>query len=353
MYRFRDLPLTRLVSGVAIAGALLLSGCSTNSTDSSGDGGTSAPSATPATSTHTAPRSVPKGMGSGEPDGQFPRTVSHFEGRTTLEAAPKKVVVISTGQADALLTLGTVPAGSTRGDGADLVPRYLKDDFPKDAAQLAKVVDVGSRVDPDLETIANIEPDLILMNIAGKNAKTLYTALTELAPTIATQGTGLYWKQDFLLVADGLGKTEQARTYLDTFHADAEELGKSLDKPATVSFLRLNGDRLRVFGVPSFTGSIAEDAGLGRPKSQRFDKTSQNISNEQLDRADADWLFYGVQGAESKASALTKAPLWPTLSAVAGKTAIPVDDDVFYLNTGPTAARDVLTVLEKHLAPAA
>ncbi|MFD7119906.1 ABC transporter substrate-binding protein [Streptomyces sp. NPDC059922] len=353
MYRFRDLPLIRLVSGVAVAGALLLSGCSTQSADTSGDAATSDAPAAQAASTHTAPRSVPKGMGSGKPDGQFPRTVSHFEGKTTLEAAPKKVVVISTGQADALLTLGTVPAGSTRGDGAELVPRYLKEDFPKDAARLAKVVDVGSRVDPNLETIANIKPDLILMNIAGKNAKTLYTALTELAPTIATQGTGLYWKQDFLLVADGLGKTEQARTYLDDFHADAEKLGRSLDKPVTVSFLRLNGDRLRVFGVPSFTGSIAEDAGLGRPKSQRFDKTSQNISNEQLDRADADWLFYGVQGPASKVSELTKAPLWPTLSAVAGKTAIPVDDDVFYLNTGPAAARDVLAVLDQHLAPAA
>ncbi|MFD5114107.1 ABC transporter substrate-binding protein [Streptomyces sp. NPDC058391] len=346
MNRFRDLHLTRLISGVVVAGALSLSGCSANSTVSSGGGPAEAPSAA---STHTAPRSVPKGMGSGKPDGEFPRTVSHFEGRTTIKAEPRKVVVISTGQADALLTLGTVPAGSTRGDGADLVPQYLMDDFPEDAAQLAKVADVGSRVDPDLETIANIEPDLILMNTAGKNAKSLYTALSALAPTVATQGTGLYWKQDFLLVADGLGRTGQAQEFLDSFHADAAQLGTSLDKPVTVSFLRLNGDRLRVFGVPSFTGSIAEDAGLGRPESQRFDETSQDISNEQLDRADADWLFYGVQGSAAKASALTGAPLWPTLSAVAGKTAIPVDDDVFYLNTGPTAARDVLAVLKKDL----
>ncbi|MFD5782240.1 ABC transporter substrate-binding protein [Streptomyces sp. NPDC126933] len=346
MNRFRDLHLTRLISGVVVAGALSLSGCSANSNASSGGGPAEAPSAA---STHTAPRSVPKGMGSGKPDGEFPRTVSHFEGRTTIKAEPRKVVVISTGQADALLTLGTVPAGSTRGDGADLVPQYLMDDFPEDAAQLAKVADVGSRVDPDLETIANIEPDLILMNTAGKNAKSLYTALSALAPTVATQGTGLYWKQDFLLVADGLGRTGQAQEFLDSFHADAARLGPSLDKPVTVSFLRLNGDRLRVFGVPSFTGGIAEDAGLGRPESQRFDETSQDISNEQLDRADADWLFYGVQGSAAKASALTGAPLWPTLSAVAGKTAIPVDDDVFYLNTGPTAARDVLAVLKKDL----
>ncbi|MEV7085772.1 iron-siderophore ABC transporter substrate-binding protein [Streptomyces sp. NPDC093085] len=350
MYHFRDLPITRLISGIALSGALLLTGCSTDATTSSSTTTSSPASKAPASAaTHTAPRSVPQGMGSGKPDGEFPRTVGHFEGKTTLKAEPKKVVVISTGQADALLTLGTVPAGSTRGDGAEVVPAYLKKDFPRDAAALDKVVDVGSRVDPDLETIANIKPDLILMNTAGKNAKSLYTALSAVAPTIATQGTGLYWKQDFLLLADGLGKTEQARTYLDRFHRDAAALGDSLDKPVTVSFLRLNGDRLRVFGVPSFTGSIAEDAGLGRPESQRFDETSEDISNEQLDRADADWIFYGVQGDAKKTAELTKAPLWPTLSAVAGRTAIPVDDDVFYLNTGPTAARDVLTELKKRL----
>ncbi|WP_199566226.1 ABC transporter substrate-binding protein [Streptomyces corynorhini] len=354
MYRFRDFPLTRLAGGFALAGALLLSGCSngsTGSTGSSASAGSADPSASPASATHTAPRTVPKGMGSGKPDGAFPRTVSHFEGKTVIKSAPRKVVVISTGQADALLTLGTVPAGSTRGDGADLIPGYLKDDYPDDAAALAKVADVGSRVDPDIESIANIEPDLILMNIAGKDAKGLYTALSAVAPTVATQGTGLYWKQDFLLVADGLGKTEQARKFLDDFHKDAAAWGASLDKPVTVSFLRLNADRLRVFGVPSFTGSIAEDAGLGRPESQRFDDTSEDISNEQLDRADADWIFYGVQGDEAKVTSLTDAPLWPTLSAVAGKTAIPVDDDVFYLNTGPTAARDVLAVLKEHLTP--
>ncbi|GAA1149020.1 iron-siderophore ABC transporter substrate-binding protein [Streptomyces hebeiensis] len=349
MYRFRDLPLVRLTGGLALAGTLLLSGCSTTPSASSAAAADDGPAPRP--TTHTAPRALPKGMGSGEPDGAFPRTVKHFEGSTTIPSAPRKVVVISTGQADALLTLGTVPAGSTRGDGADIIPKYLVKDFPEDAGRLAKVTDVGSRVDPDLETIGNLKPDLILMNTAGKNAKGLYDSLSALAPTVATQGTGLYWKQDFLLVADGLGKSEKAQSVLDAYHAEAEKLRASLKEPVTVSFLRLNGDRLRVFGVPSFTGGIAEDAGLARPKSQRFDKTSRNISNEQLDLADADWLFYGVQGNDGKAARLTEAPLWPTLSAVAGKTAVAVDDDTFFLNTGPTAARDVLGVLERHVAP--
>lgn len=288
-------------------------------------------------------------MGSGKKDGEFPRTVVHFEGSTTLKTAPAKVVVISTGQADALLTLGVVPAGSTRGDGADLVPAYLRTAFSADAEQLAAVADVGSRFEPSLESIANIKPDLILMNTAGKDAKGLYKSLSALAPTVATQGTGLYWKQDFLLLADAVGRTQQAQKFLDTFHSDAAALGEQLKKPTTVSFLRMNGNRLRVFGVPSFTGSIAEDAGLQRPESQQFDKTSEDISNEKLDRADADWLFYGVQGGDKKATSLLEAPLWPTLQAVSDKTALPVDDDVFYLNTGPTAARSVLSELRKHI----
>lgn len=347
MYRFRDFPLIRLSAGLLLASAVLLTGCSTDSTSASTSASASASGAT----THTAPRAVPDGMGSGVDDGQFPRTVAHFEGRTEIRTAPEKVVVISTGQADALLTLGVVPAGSTRGEDAGLIPAYLSAAFPREKAALADVADVGSRVDPSLEAIANIKPDLILMNIAGKDAGGLYKALSELAPTVATQGTGLYWKQDFLLVADSIGETERAQQLLDAFHQDAEELDKAVEKPVSVSFLRLNGDRLRVFGVPSFTGSIAEDAGLGRPESQRFDETSEDISNEQLDRADADWLFYAVQGEDAKATALTRAPLWPTLSAVASKRAVAVDDDAFYLNTGPTAARGVLTELDKRLRP--
>ncbi|MFE6699242.1 ABC transporter substrate-binding protein [Streptomyces sp. NPDC057718] len=346
MTRFNYRRGLRFASAAALGALIALTGCSGAKTVENA-GGSSSPNAAPVT--HTAPRSVPQGMGSGKKDGVFPRTVTHFQGKTELKAAPEKVVVISTGQADALLTLGIVPVGSTRGEGAELLPSYLRTAFPQEAKRLASVADVGSRFEPSLEAIANIKPDLILMNTAGKDAKSLYTSLSALAPTVATQGTGLYWKQDFLLLADAVGKEEQAQEFLDDFHADAAALGKQVKEPVSVSFLRMNGNRLRVFGVPSFTGSVAEDAGLRRPESQQFDDTSEDISNEQLDRADADWLFYGVQGGNAKATALLEAPLWPTLSAVSGKTAVPVDDDVFYLNTGPTAARSVLSVLQKHV----
>lgn len=322
---------------------LLIAGCSTNDDQA-------APSASgvQAAGEWVTPRTMPDGKGSDAPDGQFPRTVDHFLGETKLDAQPKRVIVISTGQADALLTLGIVPAGSTRGDGADLIPPYLKSEFPQHATELGSVADVGARAEPDLEAVASAEPDLILMNVAGKNAEQLYGNLSAIAPTVATQGTGLYWKQDLLLLADAVGKREQAQDWLTTYQDDAAEFGSTLSPAPTVSFLRKNGDRTRVFGVASFTGSVAEDVGLARPESQNFtDKTSRDISGEELALADADWILYGVQGED--ASALTGAPLWGTLGGVQTDHAVRVDDDVFYLNVGPTAARLSLAQLETTL----
>lgn len=317
--------------------------------DSSRPASAAAGSAAAADTDHVTPRTMPDGKGSGLPDAQFPRTVKHFAGETVVTAEPQRVVVVSTGQADALLTLGVVPVGSTSGDGADMIPQYLYDAFPADKAALDAVTPVGTRLAPDLETIATAKPDLILMNKAGKDAQALYESLSAVAPTVVTQGTGLYWKQDFLLLADALGKTGQAQQWLDGYYADAAAFGASLTDPPTVSLLRKNGDRIRIFGVASFAGSVAEDAALPRPESQQFtDETSQEISTEQLGQADGDWIFYGVQGGDE--AELTAAPLWPTLQAVAAGRAVEVDDDAFYLNTGPTAARDVLATFQTSLA---
>ncbi|MEV4625003.1 iron-siderophore ABC transporter substrate-binding protein [Micromonospora sp. NPDC049523] len=339
--RARTLSLAALSGAVAVAVA---AGCAGSPDPEAADSAT--PAAAP--TAFTAPRTVPAGMGSDAADGAFPRTVGHFAGSTTVPRQPTRVVVLSTGQLDGLLTLGVVPVAATRGDDAALVPAYLTTAFPQYAAQLAQISDVGGRGEPNLEAVAQVKPDLILMNSSVLKGD-VYKAASAIAPTVVTEGTGVNWKQDFLLIAAAAGRSTQAQGILDTFHTDAAGVGRSLGKPATVSFLRVNGDRTRIFGVASFTGSIAEDAGLARPKSQQFDKTSQDISNEQLDLADADWLFYGVQGGAAKADALTRAPIWPTLEAVVAKRAVAVDDDPWYLNAGPTAARVVLDQLRASL----
>ena len=114
----------------------------------------------------------------------------------------------------------------------------------------------------------------------------------------------------------------------------------------TVSLTSVAPDRVRIFGVGSFGGSILADSRLQRPASQNFDDTSTDVSLETLDQAGADWIFYGVQGTSSE---VTSSSVWTALPAVAADQAVAVDYDTWFLNAGPAAARLVLTDLQRAL----
>ncbi|WZH35626.1 MAG: iron-siderophore ABC transporter substrate-binding protein [Microbacterium enclense] len=328
-------------AAVALGAALLLAltGCA----------GSAAPTSTVdaeagASGDWVVSRDLEPGMGSDDADGVFPRDVTHFGGVTEIPAKPTRVVVVSTGQLDALLALDVVPVAATRAENSGLVPQYLSDAFPGEASALGAMADIGTRTEPDLEAIAQADPDLILIN--STRGTELYDALSAIAPTVLTKGNGVNWKSDFLLIADALGDEGAARGILDSLHADSAAFSQThaAGEP-TVSFLQSTGDRTRIMGVPSFAGGIAEDLGLGRPASQQFDDTSQDISAEQIDLADADRVFYaGIGGG---LAFIEDAPLWSTLGAVTDGRAQAVDYDPWFTNAGPVAARLVQDEMEQ------
>jgi iron complex transport system substrate-binding protein len=347
----RAVRMKAVLATVAIGG--LLVGCSStdegakkdagsrNNVIGASEGATEGPSAAPST--------LAAGMGADQDtDGAFPRTVTHFKGETTLKTEPKKIAVLSTGQLDDLLSLGLVPTATTRADNAGLVPDYLADAFPKDKAELADMTDAGTRQAPNLESLAAAKPDQILANDSLGDH---YPKLSKIAPTVITAGNGINWKRDLLLVGAAVGKGQQAQELLDDIVADAGKKGAALDSDPTVSMVRFTPDRTRMFGVSSFTGSIAVDMGLSRPKSQRFKAISEDIGPESVDTADGDWIFYSVQGDASKtdAASVLAGPLWKSMKGVRSGHAVKVDDDPWYLNAGPTAARLVVRQLAEHI----
>ena len=113
-----------------------------------------------------APRKLAADLGSGAADGVFPRTVAHYQGKTVLARQPLRVAVLSTGQNDGLLTLGLVPAGTTRDDQGLLYADYLAQGFASRQAEMRRTADLGVRSAPDLEVLAALRPDLILVNKA-------------------------------------------------------------------------------------------------------------------------------------------------------------------------------------------
>lgn len=235
-------------------------------------------------------------------DGEFPRRVEHVVGSTTLLRAPQRVAVISTGQLDAALSLGVIPAGTTRVDNRDLAPGYLRTAFASRAPELEAMVDLGSRQAPDLEALARLAPDLIMLNRSVLKAGGL-DLFSRIAPTVVARGTGGNWRPDFLLLADALGRRQQAERLLADLDRDLAGMTQRLGtQPPSASLLFSSGARLRLMGVDSFAGGLLQAMGVTRPAAQRSaSRVPRGMS------APSCWIWPTPTGC----SMPNRAPPWP------------------------------------------
>ncbi|MFF7370034.1 ABC transporter substrate-binding protein [Streptomyces tricolor] len=283
-------------------------------------------------------------MGTGAKPGQWPRTISHAMGKTVIESQPKRVVVLDVGELDNVVSLGIKPVGLAPTEGSPELPSYLKKDAgtPKN---------VGTINNLNLEAIAGLKPDLILGS--QLRAADKYDELSKIAPTVFSLRPGFTWKENYLLNAAALDKTAEAKAKLAAYDKKVEALDEKLGaKKPTVSMVRFMPDGvIRLYAKASFIGTILEDAGIPRPKNQDIDDLAAEVSAENIDQADADYVFTGVYGdpkATDKAKTQSN-PLWKNLGAVKAGHAHDVPDETWYLGLGVTAADRVLADLDRYL----
>ncbi|MFG2289926.1 ABC transporter substrate-binding protein [Streptomyces sp. NPDC048595] len=328
---------------LAAAGALSLAACgSSGAGGKGGDGAGSKAVAQGGQDFAKAAEETAK-MGTDAEPGRFPRTIEHAMGRTRLKAAPKRVVVLDVGELDNVVSLGVKPVGyaPTEGDGG--VPDYLK----KAAGHPRSVGTVNGL---DLEAVSNLKPDLILGS--KLRAEKQYRQLSKIAPTVFSIRPGFTWKQNYLLNAAALDKTAEAEAELAAYETKARELGADIGpKKPTVTMLRYMPQFTRLYAKQSFIGTILRDVGLPRPENQRIDDLATEVSPENIDQADADWIFTGVYGdpKATKRESAERNPLWKNLKAVRDGHAKNVQDETWYLGLGVTAADRVLDDLRGFL----
>ncbi|WP_129262512.1 iron-siderophore ABC transporter substrate-binding protein [Streptomyces sp. M3] len=332
--------------GLAVAAALSLSACGGDDTaDASGSGAGGDKKAAVATGGKDFADAAKKtaAYGTDAEAGEFPRTLTHAMGTTKIEQAPERVIVLDVGEFDNVVSLGVKPVGYAPSEGDAAIPSYLK----KDAGD---PVSVGTINSLNLEAIAGLKPDLILGS--QLRAADMYDELSKIAPTVFSIRPGFTWKENYLLNAAALDRTAKAESELAAYEAKAQKLGTDIgpDKP-TVSMVRYMPDKIRLYAKASFIGTILQDVGLPRPKNQQIDDLAAEISPENMDQADADWIFTGVYG-DAKATKRDTAranPLWKNLAAVKAGQAKDVSDETWYLGLGVTSANLVLDDLRADL----
>lgn len=274
------------------------------------------------------------------------RVIRHALGETTIPINPTRIVALNASITDSLLALNIQPAGIATFTGHDFTSyTYLE-------ADLQNIPIVGTFVEPNLEAILAVEPDLIL--ITADYDPEMYDQLHRIAPTVAIPNHGSFraWLPDIGTI---LGIDAEAEARIGEYEAKAAEAQAALDAAAseeTVAFLRVYPDEYQVYGNARLVGPIIYgDLGLEPDPLVRelaWEENAVVISNERIPDFTADHIFLldQSQGTETDGdiAALTDDPLWQATPAVQNGNVYQAERGI-WINAGVIAAERVIDVV--------
>ncbi len=283
------------------------------------------------------------GGGEENPSSGETRTVEHALGTTEVPVSPERIVDLDGLATDTLLSLGIRPVGVP---SPESLPPHIR-------TNLEGARSIGSTEEPDLESIAALEPDLILAR--RSDAEPVYGELSRIAPTVAaTYENEEDWKEAHLKFSEALGEAEEGERVLDEYEGRAREFEEALGEELEVSIVRPRPDALRLYSGASFSGTVVRDAGLSVSPVPGLDdgEVLLDTSRERLGLVDADavfvWAYEGTpEDEEAAVDDLLQDPLFRRLGAARRGDVHEVGK--YWLGLGPLAANLVLDDLERHL----
>jgi len=218
-----------------------------------------------------------------------PIVVKHELGTTSIAYHPQRAAVLDMNEADFLDQLSIPIAGMPK----DYVPHFLqkyKDD--------QKVQDLGAIVQPNMERIYTLKPDIILMTPLQANQ---YQALSKIAPTVhydinfnnSQQHHIEAIKAHLITLGQIFNQQQLATQKVDALDAKVAEVRKiTVNRPEKALVVLHNNGAFSNFGVQSRYGFVFNAFGV-KPASTVVDTSlhGQPISSEFIKQADPDILY--------------------------------------------------------------
>lgn len=218
-----------------------------------------------------------------------PIVVKHELGTTSIAYHPQRAAVMDMNEADFLDQLSIPIAGMPK----DYVPHFLqkyKDD--------QQVQDLGAIVQPNMERIYTLKPDIILMTPLQANQ---YQALSKIAPTVhydinfnnSQQHHIEAIKAHLITLGQIFNQQQLATQKVDALDAKVAEVRKiTANRPEKALVVLHNNGAFSNFGVQSRYGFVFNAFGV-KPASTVVDTSlhGQPISSEFIKQADPDILY--------------------------------------------------------------
>jgi iron complex transport system substrate-binding protein len=262
--------------------------------------------------------------------GEFPATVKHMYGATTIEKAPSRVVSYGYTDQDPILALGTVPVGILQ-----WIPQWKRGvgEWSEPALGSARPK-LFNTPEVDFEGIAATRPDLIVaVNYDLKKGD--YEKLSKLAPTVpAVPGYppyGLPWDVGTRQVGAALGRRSQAESLIT--RAKERFAAARKDNPAfagkTAMIVTPNtGGKISIFADTDTRGRFVAQLGLKQPDGVAAVTKGAfyaDLSPERFDLLNVDALIMLADETAARAS-LDKLPTYQRLDVVKDGRVVVVED---------------------------
>ena len=260
------------------------------------------------------------------------KTIVHDFGTTELKKAPKRIVILDNLYGEILDPLDITPVGATTGQAdsqefSTLFKKQYKD---------AKVVSVGWQGNPDLDKIAELKPDLILMTGEQED---LYEELSEIAPTVGYQiNTDENWDyhETSLKVAEIFDKRDEMKKDLDRVDAREAVFAENVKAKfgnQKLMYLRVTDNDIRYYAYGHF-GYLYDTYHFNRAETFNPDDMFQVIDPDKLKDINPDLLIVQADSQELLDNKLKNSPVWTSLKAVQNNKVIYADYSTYMLGFG-------------------
>ena len=287
------------------------------------------------------------------------RIVTHALGETTIPTTPQRIVALEWTYVEDLLALGIQPVGVADIEG-------FNDWVKLPVALDPTVVDVGDRGEPNLETLAQLNPDLIIAPLF--RVADTYEELSAIAPTVIfdpypTDETVTQFdemRQTFLQIADLAGRTSEGEAVLakldEKFAAARSQLdaaGQAGERFVLAQAFGGDAVQVRIFTDNAMAAEIVAQLGLENGWEGAFDQYGfTTVSVETLPELEDVNFFYVVQDDNDVFARDAIRPLWENLTFVQNGNAHPLGGDT-WLFGGPLSAELLIDKVVNLLAPGA
>lgn len=277
------------------------------------------------------------------------RIVQHSMGETCVPNNSQRVVTIFHGILGNAISFGVKPIASSTLPLEQPFPEYLGD-------RVVGIESVGLQNSPGLEKILIQKPDLILV---WQNIQSIYPLLSKIAPTVVIPWHGpSAWQEHIEFVAKVLGKESEKQHLWKKYYQRIDELKVALSDRYQNKEISIVAPSSQwgywIMAKNSFCGSIINDLGLKRPKTQDIDTEDGYLhftSEEHLEMVDGDIMFALLYNEEDRKAfeKTLQTPLGQKLKAVQQGHIYFIEDGLPWNGATFLAANVVLDDLYKYL----